>query len=60
MRALNSAVLAFSSSSESFSIAGSIALMVFTLGVSRLMSRSFAVPKILVRILSKNTLVSDF
>src|SRR5579872_1136310 len=60
MRVRNSSVLARSSSSESFWIPGSSALMVATAGVKRLMARSFAVPKTFVRALSKNTEHSSF
>ena len=53
MRSRNSAVLARSSSSESRLISGSSALIGATIGVSRLRMRSFEVPKILARNLSK-------
>ena len=55
IRALNSTVLARNSSSVRGLRLASRSLMVATTGQSRLMSRSFAVPKILVNALSKNT-----
>ena len=45
-RALNSAVLAISSESESFCISGSSTLIPAIIGTSFLMTRSFDVPKI--------------
>src|SRR6266849_3388975 len=47
MRCRNSSVLARSSSSVSFWISGSSALMAWTFGLSDLMTRSFFVPKTL-------------
>src|SRR5579863_4089123 len=57
-RSRNSVVLARSCSSVSFCISGSNVLMEATTGVRRLIARSFAVPKTLVRALSKNTEIS--
>ena len=55
IRARNSTVLARNCSSVSCFVSASRALISATIGISRLIRRSFAVPKILVRTLSKNT-----